>query len=113
MTYIVKDECIKCKLTDCVDVCPVDCFYEGENMLVINPDECIDCGVCEPECPINAIVSDNEYVAEDKDKWLLINKKFSNIWPNITKKKEPMQDHENFKDMKNKHEKYFSEKPGN
>ena len=48
MTYIVKDECIKCKLTDCVEVCPVDCFYEGENMLVINPDECIDCGVCEP-----------------------------------------------------------------
>ena len=58
MTYIVKDECIKCKLTDCVEVCPVDCFYEGENMLVINPDECIDCGVCEPECPINAIVAD-------------------------------------------------------
>ena len=58
MTYIVKDECIKCKLTDCVEVCPVDCFYEGENMLVINPDECIDCGVCEPECPIDAIVSD-------------------------------------------------------
>ena len=55
MTYIVKDECIKCKLTDCVEVCPVDCFYEGENMLVINPDECIDCGVCEPECPIDAI----------------------------------------------------------
>ena len=55
MTYIVKDECIKCKLTDCVEVCPVDCFYEGENMPVINPDECIDCGVCEPECPIDAI----------------------------------------------------------
>ena len=55
MTYIVKDECIKCKLTDCVEVCPVDCFYEGENMLVINPDECIDCGVCEPECPIDAL----------------------------------------------------------
>ena len=55
MTYIVKDECIKCKLTDCVEVCPVDCFYEGENMLVINPDECIDCGACEPECPNTAI----------------------------------------------------------
>ena len=51
MTYIVDDSCIKCKYTDCVEVCPVDCFYEGENTLVINPDECIDCGVCEPECP--------------------------------------------------------------
>ena len=60
MTYIVKDECIKCKLTDCVEVCPVDCFYEGENMLVINPDECIDCGVCEPECPIDAIKADTD-----------------------------------------------------
>ena len=61
-------------------------------------DECLDCGVCEPECPIDAIVSDNEYNEEDKDKWLLINKKFSNIWPNITKKKEPMQEHEKFRD---------------
>ena len=60
MTYIVKDECIKCKLTDCVDVCPVDCFYEGENMLVINPDECIDCGACLPECPVEAIYPDEE-----------------------------------------------------
>ena len=58
MTYIVKDECIKCKLMDCVEVCPVDCFYEGENMLVIHPDECIDCGVCEPECPVDAIFSE-------------------------------------------------------
>ena len=112
MTYIVKDECIKCKLTDCVEVCPVDCFYEGENMLVINPDECIDCGVCEPECPINAIVADTGYEENDKDKWLLLNKKYSAIWPNITKKKEPMNDHEKFKDEKNKHDKYFSEKPG-
>ena len=82
MTYIVKDECIKCKLTDCVEVCPVDCFYEGENMLAINPDECIDCGVCEPECPIGAIVPDTTDI-ENKDKWLLLNKKFSAIWPNI------------------------------
>ena len=112
MTYIVKDECIKCKLTDCVEGCPVDCFYEGENMLVIDPDECIDCGVCEPECPINAIVADNDYVHEDKDKWLLLNKEFSAIWPNITKQKKPMIDHEKFKDVKDKHKKYFSEKPG-
>ena len=112
MTYIVKDECIKCKLTDCVEVCPVDCFYEGENMLVINPDECIDCWVCEPECPINAIVADNGYEEKDKDKWLLLNKKYSAIWPNITKKKEPMTDHKKFKDVKDKHDKYFSDKPG-
>ena len=112
MTYIVKDECIKCKLTDCVEVCPVDCFYEGENMLVINPEECIDCGVCEPECPIDAIVSETEYNGEDKNLWLEVNKKFSAKWPNITKKKEPMENHEKFKDMKNKYESHFSEKPG-
>tara|TARA_Y100000816_G_scaffold227316_1_gene172371 strand:- start:701 stop:976 length:276 start_codon:yes stop_codon:yes gene_type:complete len=87
MPYIVKDECIKCKLTDCVEVCPVDCFYEGENMLVINPDECIDCGVCEPECPLDAIVSDLDYKENDKQKWLDLNKKYSEIWPNINKKK--------------------------
>ena len=68
MTYIVKDECIKCKLTDCVEVCPVDCFYEGENMLVINPDECIDCGVCEPECPIDAIVPDTDETLKNEEK---------------------------------------------
>ena len=102
MTYIVKDECIKCKLTDCVEVCPVDCFYEGENMLVIHPDECIDCGVCEPECPIDAIKADTDDAVEDKEKWLLLNKKFSAIWPNISKKKEPMAEHEKFKKIKNK-----------
>ena len=112
MTCIVKDECIKCKLTDCVEVCPVDCFYEGENMLVINPDECIDCGVCEPECPIDAIVSDMNYNEEDKDKWLELNKKYSAVWPNITKKKDPMPDNEKFRKTKNKLDKFFSEKPG-
>ena len=111
MTFIVKDECIKCKLTDCVEVCPVDCFYEGENFLAIHPDECIDCGVCEPECPIGAIVSEHDYNEKDKDKWLLLNKKFSAIWPNITKKKDPMPEHEKFRDMKNKFEEHFSEKP--
>ena len=72
MTYIVKDECIKCKLTDCVEVCPVDCFYEGENMLVINPDECIDCGVCEPECPIDAIKADTDESVKDKETDIVI-----------------------------------------
>ena len=64
MTYVVTEACIKCKYMDCVEVCPVDCFYEGENMLVINPDECIDCGVCEPECPPEAILPDTEGEAE-------------------------------------------------
>ena len=100
MTYIVKDECIKCKLTDCVEVCPVDCFYEGENMLVINPDECIDCGVCEPECPIDAIVSDDDPTLQDKEKWLSLNDKYSRVWPNISKKKDPMPEHKKYEKMK-------------
>ena len=112
MPYVVNQKCIKCKYTDCVEVCPVDCFYEGENMLVIHPDECIDCGVCEPECPIDAIVADTTYEKEDKNKWLEVNKKYSNLWPNINKKKEPPQDSEKYKAEKNKYEKYFSEKPG-
>ena len=95
MTYLVNDKCIKCKLTDCVDVCPVDCFYEGKNMLVIKPDECIDCGVCEPECPINAIVPDTNNGVE---KWLEINTKYSEIWPNINKKKDPLEDHKKYED---------------
>ena len=93
MTNIVNDKCIKCKLTDCVDVCPVDCFYEGKNMLVIKPDECIDCGVCEPECPVDAIKPDTEKGAE---KWVEINTKYSEIWPNINSKKERPKDWEKF-----------------
>ncbi len=86
MTYIVNESCIKCKLMDCVEICPVDCFYEGENMLVIHPDECIDCGVCEPECPVDAIKPDTEPGAE---KWLPLNAEYARIWPNITRKKAP------------------------
>ena len=112
MTYVVDENCIKCKHMDCVEVCPVDCFYEGENMLVIHPDECIDCGVCEPECPINAIVPDTDENVKDMDKWLEINKKYSEIWPNISKKQEPMKDHEKFREIKDKYDKHFSEKPG-
>ena len=89
MTYIVNESCIKCKLMDCVEVCPVDCFYEGENMLVIHPDECIDCGVCEPECPVDAIKPDTEPGAE---KWLSLNAEYARLWPNITLKKEPPAD---------------------
>lgn len=91
MTYVVKDACIKCKYTDCVAVCPVDCFYEGENFLVINPDECIDCGVCEPECPANAIVPDTQLKNETVD-WVELNKKYSQIWPVITQQRDPMSD---------------------
>jgi ferredoxin len=112
MTYIVKDECIKCKLTDCVEVCPVDCFYEGENFLAINPEECIDCGVCEPESPLEAIKDATDESVKDMEKTLLINKKFSAIWPNISKKKEPMAEHKKFREIKDKYDKHFSEKPG-
>jgi len=86
MTYVVTESCIRCKYTDCVEVCPVDCFYEGENMLVIHPDECIDCGVCEPECPANAIKPDTE---EGLAEWIQLNAEYSKIWPNLSQKKEP------------------------
>lgn len=109
MTFVVTDVCIRCKYTDCVEVCPVDCFYEGENMLVINPDECIDCGVCEPECPIEAILPDTE---EGAEKWLELNREYSEKWPNITGKKEPMPEAEEMKDVKNKIETDFSPEPG-
>jgi ferredoxin len=88
MTFVVTENCIKCKYTDCVEVCPVDCFYEGENMLVIHPDECIDCGVCVPECPAEAIFSDTEPAATNY--WLEINRNYADRWPNITAKKAPL-----------------------
>ena len=109
MTYIVTDDCIKCKYTDCVEVCPVDCFYEGENMLVIHPDECIDCGVCEPECPAEAIKPDTE---PDLEKWLEVNTKFADIWPNITIKKDSPADADDFLGKSNKFEEHFSDQPG-
>ena len=84
MTYLVTDACIRCKHMDCVSVCPVDCFYEGENMLVINPAECIDCGVCEPECPADAIVADTEIKGEQLEFLMELNTKYSELWPNIT-----------------------------
>ena len=86
MTYVVVENCIKCKYMDCVEVCPVDCFYEGANMLVIHPDECIDCGVCEPECPAEAIKPDTE---PGLTTWLTLNAEYSKVWPNITAKREP------------------------
>lgn len=109
MTYVVTDACIKCKYMDCVEVCPVDCFYEGENMLVIHPDECIDCGVCEPECPVDAIKADTEPGLEG---WLKLNKDFSLTWPNIAVKGEPPSDAKAFEGVTGKLEKHFSPKPG-
>lgn len=109
MTFVVTDVCIMCKYTDCVEVCPVDCFYEGENMLVINPDECIDCGVCEPECPIDAIVPDSD---PRSDKWLEVNKEYADKWPNITGTKEPLPEADAMKDVAGKFETHFSAKPG-
>jgi ferredoxin len=109
MTYIVNDSCIKCKFTDCVEVCPVDCFYEGENMLVIHPDECIDCGVCEPECPVDAIKPDSEPGLE---KWLVLNREYAEKWPNITARKDAPKDAGAYRDEKGKFDKYFSSKPG-
>ena len=89
MTYVVTENCIKCKYTDCVEVCPVDCFYEGENMLVIHPDECIDCGVCEPECPADAIRSDTEV---GLDAWLELNAQYAKTWPNLSVKIDELPD---------------------
>ena len=109
MTYIVNENCIRCKYMDCVEVCPVDCFYEGENMLVIHPDECIDCGVCEPECPIEAIVPDTE---PDTEKWVEHNRKFSEAWPNITRKGTSPADADDWNGKPDKLEKEFSANPG-
>ncbi|MCP5362006.1 MAG: ferredoxin family protein [Hyphomicrobiales bacterium] len=108
MAYVVTEQCIRCKHMDCVEVCPVDCFYEGENMLVINPDECIDCGVCEPECPVDAIEAENE----NNVKWLEINKKYAETWPNVTINRGAMPDAEKYAGEEGKFEKYFSEAPG-
>ncbi len=108
MTYVVTEACIKCKYTDCVEVCPVDCFYEGENMLVIDPEACIDCGVCEPECPINAIVPDTQGGLEN---WVEINREYARLWPNITRQKEPLPDADIWKDKENKYPEHFSPEP--
>ena len=100
MTHLVTENCIKCKHTDCVDVCPVDCFYEGPNFLVINPDECIDCAVCIPECPVNAINAQED--VPDAQVWFDINMRLSQNWPRITKKKSALPDAEEWKDKPNK-----------
>ena len=109
MTYVVTEACIKCKYTDCVEVCPVDCFYEGENMLVINPDECIDCGVCEPECPAEAILPDTE---DGMEKWASFNRDYAVQWPNLTRKLDAPPDADEWKGVADKLDKHFSPNPG-
>lgn len=89
MTFVVTESCIKCKYTDCVEVCPVDCFHEGPNFLVIDPNECIDCTLCVPECPAEAIYADEE-LPEDQQDFLEINAELSQIWPVISEKTEPL-----------------------
>ena len=101
MTHIVLEACIRCKYTDCVDVCPVDCFREGPNMLVIDPDECIDCAVCVPECPVEAICAEED-APENHQDVLALNAEKAKIWPSITRTKPPLDDADDWKDVRDK-----------
>ena len=101
MTFVVSEQCINCKYTDCVEVCPVDCFREGPNFLVIDPDECIDCALCEPECPVNAIFSEDD-LPEDQKQMLALNAALSKTWPVITKNKGALEDAEKWKEVADK-----------
>ncbi len=110
MTHVVTDNCIKCKYMDCVEVCPVDCFYVGETMLVIHPDECIDCGVCVPECPADAIMPDSEIAAAPH--WLEFNRTYAGQWPNIVEKTDPPADADTWNGVPDKLAQYFNPNPG-
>jgi len=101
MTFVVNENCIKCKYTDCVEVCPVDCFHEGPNMLVIDPDECIDCTLCEPECPVEAIKSEDDLTPEEQP-LLELNADLSRSWPVINEMKDPPADVDDWKDKPDK-----------
>ncbi len=101
MTHVVTEQCIRCKYTDCVDVCPVDCFREGPNMLVIDPDECIDCAVCIPECPVNAIYAEED-VPADQVSFIKLNAELAPAWKSITKRKPALDDAEEWKDKPGK-----------
>ncbi len=101
MAFVVTENCIKCKYTDCVDVCPVDCFHEGPNFLVIDPEECIDCTLCEPECPVNAILAEDE-LPEGQEKFIEINAELSLTWPVISEVTDPLPDADEWKDKSNK-----------
>jgi len=101
MTFVVTEECIKCKYTDCVEVCPVDCFHEGPNFLVIDPDECIDCTLCEPECPIEAIHAEDD-VPDEQQQFIQLNAELAKIWPVITEQKDPPPDADEWAEVKDK-----------
>ncbi|MFO0723573.1 MAG: ferredoxin FdxA [Myxococcota bacterium] len=101
MTFVVTEPCINCKYTDCVDVCPVDCFHEGKNFLVIDPDECIDCGACEPECPTSAIFSQDD-VPEKWQEYIKLNADHAANWPAINQKKAALPNAEQFKEKEGK-----------
>ena len=103
MTFVVNENCIKCKYTDCVEVCPVDCFHEGPNFLAIDPEECIDCTLCEPECPVEAILSEDDLPADQAD-FLELNAELSQKWPVITEVKKPPEDADEWADKANKRE---------
>jgi ferredoxin len=101
MTFVVGDNCIKCKYTDCVEVCPVDCFHEGPNFLVIDPDECIDCTLCEPECPAEAIFAEDD-VPEDQREFVALNAELAKEWPVITEMKDAPEDADEWNGKKGK-----------
>lgn len=101
MTFLVTEKCIRCKYTDCVEVCPVDCFYEGPNMLVIHPEECIDCGLCEPECPVNAIFAEDDLPEKYKN-FLSLNERLAKKWLNITRRKDAPVDADEWKEQEDK-----------
>jgi ferredoxin len=103
MTFVVTESCIKCKYTDCVEVCPVDCFYEGPNFLAINPEECIDCALCQPECPVDAIFSEDELPEKDKE-YMELNVRLVKKWPNIKQKKPAPPDADEWAKTENKRE---------
>ena len=101
MTFVVTENCIKCKYMDCVEVCPVDCFHEGPNFLVIDPDECIDCTLCEPECPVEAIYSEED-VPKGQEEFLKLNAELAKKWPNITVKKDGPEDAKTWEGVQDK-----------
>ena len=101
MTFVVTESCIKCKYTDCVEVCPVDCFHEGPNFLVIDPEECIDCTLCEPECPVEAIYSEDE-LPDGQEKFLELNAELAKAWPVLAEQKEAPPDAADWDEVKDK-----------
>jgi len=101
MTHVVTESCIRCRYTDCVDVCPVDCFREGPNFLTIDPDECIDCAVCVAECPVNAIYAEED-VPANQQQFIKLNVELARKWPSITKSKAPLSEADQWKDIDEK-----------